>query len=391
MWAAEFIAICGTSLAIPFLPLYVQDLGVKDPARAQQWAGILVSANFVSAALLAPLWGILGDRYGRKPMSLRAILGMAVAIGLMGFARNPWQLLVLRLVQGAVGGFVSASIALVAAAVPKDRLGYSLGTLQTALTAGCVIGPLFGGVLADRIGYRHVFLLTGFLCLVAALLVAFFVQEKFTPVAKEDRVTLRDNLQMLHSLPLLRATFAVMVVTQIGLMVIQPILPLFVKELEAGQVTLLRTKVGLIYAAPGLAAIFAAPFWGRRGDRTSYRSTLALTLLGTGLCYLPQMLAQSALQLALMRFCVGLFTAGISTSANSVVASSVAESRTSSALSLLAMAQWTGSIAGPLLGGFIAVHLGIRPIFLLTGILLLGSGSGAWRVMRRAEAKPLAP
>ncbi|NLC57273.1 MAG: multidrug efflux MFS transporter, partial [Armatimonadetes bacterium] len=246
MWLAEFVAVSGISMVMPFLPLYVQELGVTDPGQAQRWAGILVAANFASATALGPLWGWLADRYGRKPMALRAIFGLAVAIGLMAFARSPGQLLALRLLQGAVGGFVSAAVALVATAAPKERMGYALGTLQTAATTGHVIGPLFGGVLSDRLGYSHVFLITGGACVLAGLIVAVFVRENFRPVAAAERHGLRDNLAMLRTLPALRTTFAVMFLTQIGLMVVQPVLPLFVQSLEADASGLLRTKVGLI-------------------------------------------------------------------------------------------------------------------------------------------------
>lgn len=388
MWVAEFVAIAGISLVMPFLPLYVQELGVDDPADAQRWAGVLVAANFVSATIMAPIWGWLGDRYGRKKMALRAIFGLSVAIGLMAFARTPQHLLVLRLLQGAVGGFVSASIALVATAVPKKRLGYALGTLQTSLTAGNVIGPLFGGVLADRLGYEHVFLITGSTCVLAGIIVALFVREEFTPVAPEERYGIRDNLAMLRTLPALRTTFGIMFVTQIGLMTIQPVLPLFVKSLEQGSGELLRTKVGLIFSMPGLAAVLAAPIWGRRGDRVGYRLTLALALLGAGLLYLPHYFVRTALQMMLIRFSVGLCAAGISPAAHSVVASAANPGRTAGALSLLSTAQWLGSIAGPLMGGYLSAHLGIRPMFVITGMLLLCSGCGAWRAAHRTPGKP---
>ena len=384
MWTAEFIAVSGISLVMPFLPLYVQDLGVKDPAAAQRWAGILVSANFLFAALLGPVWGWLGDRYGRKPMALRAIFGLAVSIGLMAFARRPEHLLVLRLLQGAVGGFIAASIALVASTTPKAHLGYTLGTLQTAVTAGSVMGPLFGGLLADRMGYNHVFLVTGAICVVAGLVVAVFVREDFTPVPADQRVGMRDNLGLLRTLPALRTMFGVMFVTQIGLMVIQPVLPLLVQNLEGGSSALLRTKIGLIYSMPGLAAVLAAPRWGRRGDRRGHQGTLAMALIGAGILYLPQALAQTAVHLMFLRFCVGLCAAGISPSANSVVASAVEETRMAGALSLLTTAQWMGSVAGPLLGGFLSAHIGIPPIFLVTGALLIASGLGA-----RRGVKPL--
>lgn len=390
MWVAEFIAVSGMSLITPFLPLYLLELGVKDVAQAQRWAGLLVSGSFICAAFMAPIWGSLADRYGRKPMALRAIMGLAVSIALMAFATRPVHLLLLRMLQGSVGGFVSASIALVASLVPKERLGTALGTLQTSLMAGHVVGPLIGGVLADRMGYNQVFLITGACCVLAALVVALFVHEHFTPVAPKDRHSFVQNLGMLRVVPALRATFLVMFVTQIGLMVIQPILALFIRDLASGSESLLRTKVGFVFSMPGLAAVLAAPLWGRRGDRVGYQKTLAVALLCTGVLYFPQACVRSAAQLALLRFVMGLFTAGISPSAHSVVASSVAENRTAAALSLLSTAQWSGSVVGPLLGGWVSSHLGARPVFVLTSALLLCSGTSALRASRQ-QTQALAP
>jgi DHA1 family multidrug resistance protein-like MFS transporter len=391
MWLAEFVATSGISLVMPFLPLYVLDLGVEDPVDAQRWAGLLIAANFISSALMAPVWGWLGDRYGRKKMVLRAIFGLSVAIGLMALVRTPQQLLALRLLQGAVGGFVAASIALVASATPKKHLGYALGLLQASSTAGHVVGPLFGGILADHFGYAQVFLITGATCVVAGIIVTLFVHEKFTPVAPEKRAGIRDTFSMLLTLPALRATFGIMFITQIGLMTIQPILALFVQSLEEGSGGMLRTKVGLIFAMPGLASVLAAPLWGRHGDRVGHRYTLAIALLGAGLLYLPHYLVHTAAQMMVIRFCVGLCTAGILPAANSVVASAVEPGQTAGALSLLSTARWLGCIAGPLMGGYLSARFGIRPMFMITGALLLTSGFGAWRTAHRAAAKANEP
>ena len=384
MWLAEFVAVSGISMVMPFLPLYVQELGVTDPGK-RSWAGILVAANFASATALGPLWGLAG-----RPLRAQADGPAGDSAWrwrlVDGVARSPGQLLALRLLQGAVGGFVSAAVALVATAAPKERMGYALGTLQTAATTGHVIGPLFGGVLSDRLGYSHVFLITGGACVLAGLIVAVFVRENFRGAAAE-RHGLRDNLAMLRTLPALRTTFAVMFLTQIGLMVVQPVLPLFVQSLEADASGLLRTKVGLIFSMPGLAAVLAAPAWGVRGDRVGYRWTLSLALLGSGLLYLPHALVQSAAQLMGIRFAVGLCTAGIAPAANSMVASTAAAGRTAGALSLLSTAQWLGAIAGPLLGGALSAQFGIRTMFLVTGTLLLCSGTCAWR----AAGKPVGP
>src|SRR5579871_3080700 len=139
--------IVAMTLLLPFLPLYVEQLGVTDHAAIVQWSGIAYGATFFSAALTAPLWGRLGDRYGRKLMLIRASLGMAVAMSLIGMAHNVWQLVALRLLAGLLGGYSSGSTVLVAAQTPKARTGWALGVMSAGIMAGNLAGPLIGGIV----------------------------------------------------------------------------------------------------------------------------------------------------------------------------------------------------------------------------------------------------
>ena len=154
----SFTTIVAMTLLLPFLPLYVEQLGVHDHAAIVQWSGIAYGATFFTAALVAPLWGRLADRYGRKLMLIRASLGMAVAMSLIGMAQNVWQLVALRLLAGLLGGYASGSIVLVATQTPKARSGWALGMLSSGIMAGNLVGPLIGGALPPLIGIRATFL-----------------------------------------------------------------------------------------------------------------------------------------------------------------------------------------------------------------------------------------
>jgi MFS transporter, DHA1 family, multidrug resistance protein len=123
----SFTTIVAMTLLLPFLPIYVEQLGVTDRAAIAQWSGIAYGATFFAAALVAPLWGRLADRYGRKLMLIRASLGMAVAMSLIGMAHNVWELVGLRLFAGFAGGYASGSTILVATQTPKARSGLALG------------------------------------------------------------------------------------------------------------------------------------------------------------------------------------------------------------------------------------------------------------------------
>ena len=148
----SFTTITAMTLLLPFLPIYVEQLGATDHAAIVQWSGIAYGATFFSAALTAPLWGRLADRYGRKLMLIRASLGMAVAMSLIGIAHTVWQLVALRLLAGLLGGYASGSMVLVAAQTPKARSGWALGVLSAGIMAGNLVGPLVGGVLPPLIG-----------------------------------------------------------------------------------------------------------------------------------------------------------------------------------------------------------------------------------------------
>src|ERR1700730_3026310 len=157
----SFTTIVAMTLMLPFLPLYVEQLGVKDHAAIVQWSGIAYGATFFTAALTAPLWGRLADLYGRKPMLIRASLGMAIIMSLMGMAHNVWQLVGLRLLAGLLGGFASGSTVLVANQTPKGRCVLALGFLSSGIMAGNLGGPIIGGSLPPLIGIRSAFLAAG--------------------------------------------------------------------------------------------------------------------------------------------------------------------------------------------------------------------------------------
>jgi MFS family permease len=155
--AGSFTTIIGMTLLLPFLPLYVEQLGVTGHAAIAQWSGIAFGATFFAAALMAPIWGRLADRYGSKLMLIRASLGMAVAQSLMGMAGNIWELVGLRLFAGLAGGYASGAMILVATQTPRARSGWALGMLSSGMMAGNLVGPVIGGALPPLIGIRATF------------------------------------------------------------------------------------------------------------------------------------------------------------------------------------------------------------------------------------------
>lgn len=386
VWIAELIALMGMSLIMPFLPLYLKDLGVPD-REASFWAGWVGGANFLCSALIAPFWGTLADRFGRKPMALRALVGLAVTVLLMGHAQNVYQLLLLRLMQGAFGGFVAAAIALVGAAVPRERLGSALGFLQTAVVGGNLVGPLLGGELSHRFGYRSTFQITGAALLVAAFLILVFVRERHTAPEPDERRGVAQNVQELIRVPALRWMLVVVVCSHAGMMLINPQISLFLRHLVRRPEELNRA-VGLVIAAPALASFLMAPLWGREGDRRGPARVLGFALCGAGLTIPGAALAQHVWQIFLVRLVMGGFISALSPSTHAAVARCVPQNRTAGAFSLLSSAQMLGSCLGPFASGPIAATFGVRCLFPLTGLLLLLGSAAAVRAHAEAGVSP---
>jgi len=199
LWGTQFLAMLGMNLVVPFLPFFIRQLGVTDDAALAQWSGVAFSGTFFSAFIATPIWGAFGDRYGRKPMVIRALVGLGASQLLIGLSQSPFQVVLFRIVQGAISGFIASSLALVSTNTPKDRIGYALGMLQSATAGGMVMGPFVGGLLADLIGYREIFFITASLCFVGSVVVFYHVKELSHPSREAKPFTVRQNYQLMFS------------------------------------------------------------------------------------------------------------------------------------------------------------------------------------------------
>ncbi|MBC7327486.1 MFS transporter [bacterium] len=366
LWAAQLLIFIGMSFVMPFMPFYIQTLGVKDPASVARWSGLIFGIPFLFSSFFAPIWGTIGDLYGRKPMILRAMFGASVVLTLMGFAKNVHQLFVLRALQGILGGFVGPTMALVTTSVPEERLGASIGFLQTSMIAGGIVGPFFGGILADMMGYRPLFRLTGLCAFLSALAVALLVEEERNlEAAQSSNYGLRDNIKFFfNSKELLTLAFTIFIMN-FGIMLVEPVLPLFIASLGVKK-TIVSTVTGAIFASTGFVNIFATPLWGRRADKKGYKNTLIICMLGACLCYIPQALVRNAYQLAFLRIILGIFSSGIPPSTQAIIAHNVPAERRGGVFGLTNSASLFANIIGPSTGGFLASIIGIRPSFLFT-------------------------
>ena len=378
----SFTTIVAMTLLLPFLPLYVEQLGVKDHAAIVQWSGAAYGATFLSAALVAPLWGRLADRYGRKPMLIRASLGMAVAMALIGVAGNVWQLVGLRLLAGLLGGYASGSMVLVATQTPKERTGWALGTMSSAIMAGNLVGPLVGGALPPLIGIRATFFAAGAVIFVAFLATAFLVREEKKPRAAAAHAAEAAGWSAVPDKgPLVAMLFTGMLL-MLANMSIEPIITVYVATLVEDPARVTMTA-GLVMSAAALGSILSASRLGRLADRVGHWNVIVGCLAVSALLLIPQAFVSAGWQLVALRFLMGLSLGGLLPCIASVIRHSVPEHVAGNMLGYSTSAQYVGQVAGPLVGGFVGGHVGMRAVFIGTSVLMAAGAAWNWFAKRR--------
>lgn len=392
IWAAELVAIAGFSVTLPFLPYYVQELGVTDLEQVEIWSALLVTGQAATMAIFAPVWGSLADRYGRKLMVERAMFGGAMLLGAMALVRNVQQLAILRVLQGCVTGTIPAATTLVASSVPRRRAGYALGLLQMAVYSGASVGPLLGGLVADAFGYRAAFWVTAALLFAAGLSVFFLVEERFEPPRQKENPSaegpgpsgatglaggpaesFRQGLALVLRSQALLVMFGTRLVMNFGSRIMAPMLPLFIQSLmpdgeRVASVTGLITGVGAATAALGAVAL------GRVGDRIGHRRVLLACALGAAALYAPQFFVATPTELLILQGAVGIALGGILASVSATLANLAPEGRQGVVYGLDASAVSVANAAAPMVGAAIAAGLGLRFIFICTaGIFALAA------------------
>jgi MFS transporter, DHA1 family, multidrug resistance protein len=370
IWAAQFITMMGMNIVVPFLPFYVQSLGVTNPDDVARWSGYVFAGPFFISLFLTPIWGHLGDRYGRRMMVIRAVFGLGLSQALMGFSQSVEMLFFFRMLQGALSGFIAAALALVSSATPKQHTGYALGLLQTASSSGAVIGPLVGGSLADTFGYRPLFFVVALFCVVAGIFVVRFVKEP--PREDDPRVhkhTVFDNVRIAYKSPPIRAALMLIVLSQVALLIVQPIFALYVESLS-GATARIATLAGAIFSITGVFMVLAAPWWGKRNDKKSYKKNLTIAISGAAITSLAQGFVTNAYQLLILRALHGFCLGGILPTLYSYVSKHSLPNRRGGMMGIASSATVLANMIGPMSGGYIGAWAGLRTNFYVTGAIL---------------------
>ncbi|AJA46650.1 multidrug resistance protein MdtG [Clostridium pasteurianum DSM 525 = ATCC 6013] len=377
-WFGTFVTLIGMSQIAPIMPLYIKQLGIHNVSAISQISGIAFGATFVVSAIFSPIWGYVADRFGRKPMLLRASLGMAVVVGSMGLAQNVYQLIGLRILQGVITGYSTACTTLVATQTEKKHAGWALGVLSTAFVSGSLLGPLVGGYLDEFLGLKFTFFLTGGLMLIAFFTTLFFVKEDFVPSEKKKVESAKELWKQLPNSNIIVTLFVSSFILQFAYYSVEPIITIYIGQL-AGSLNHVALIAGMAFSASGLANIIAAPRLGKLSDRIGPQKVVLGALILAGIVFIPQAFVKNPWQLMALRFGLGIATAGLSPSINTLLKKITPEKFTGRIFGFNISAYYMGTFTGSVIGGQIAAHLGIKYVFFITSSLLFFNAIWVYR------------
>lgn len=391
LWLAQLIAIIGFQAIQPFLPYYIQEFDVADLDEALIWAGRIGTAAGMAMALSSPVWGALADRFGRKAMVVRAMLGGGIAVAAMAYVTSLQQLLAVRVVQGVLSGTVAACTTLVSTTTPRQHLGYALGMMQGAVMLGVSLGPLLGSPVIEFYGYERCFLGAGMLVTLAGVVVKIWVKEDFRRCPESqtnakasrggfgfvrdsaDLLRLKPYMIMLVSLTMIQFTFAT----------IMPVLPLFLQKLANTENIV--ALAGTVFSLMGLVGAISSAVMGRFSDRVGAQRTLIGGLIATAVIMVLQGLSTTVFMLASFRILNGVSIGTIRPVANALIARVVPEENRGKAFGLLTSANAFGFAFGPMVGAYLGVQLGFAAVFHLTGAAFLLLALWVWRALGRVD------
>lgn len=373
VWFGCLFTGLAISQIIPFLPLYVEQLGVTDPSSLTLWSGLIFSVTFMVSAIVSPMWGSLADRKGRKLMLLRASLGMGIVIFLQAFVTDVWQLFLLRALMGLTSGYIPNAMALVATQVPRERSGWAMSMVTTAQICGVIMGPMMGGFLADWVGLRAVFLITSGLLLTSFLITLFLIKEGGQPrVKKEDKLSGTMVFRSLGNPGVIISLFLTTLTIQLCNGSISPILTLFVRELEPN-VQNIAFISGVVAAIPGVSALFSAPTLGKLGDRIGAQRILFSALILTFVLFVTMSWVGSAFQLGALRFLLGFAEGAMMPAVQTMLLRYSSDRVTGRIFGYNQSFMYLGNVVGPLIGSGVSAIGGFRWVFAATAVVVLAN------------------
>ncbi len=381
-----FLTCVSWNQVMPFLPKFMQQMGITDKHVMSLWLGWVFALQSVASIVTMPFWGKLGDKYGRKPMAVRAGVCLAGIYFGMAVCQTPLQLVILRFLNGALTGFIPSSMALIATNTPESEAPKSLATAQVANSSGLIIGPAIGGWLASLIGYRGSMVLSGSLVMLATIAVLVLVQERNKAPVVEQTSLIQDFAQSLRSPVLGSIMFTVMVTGVFGA-ALSPILVLHLSGLYHG---LPDWASGTVFSLSPLALALTAHSWTRGGERWGFHRSIQIGLTGGAITAMILTFMSGIWSFAAAFFVNGMFMAAILPSTSALICTKVDNAFRGRAYGMQSSATMIGTVVGPFIGTRVGDIYGTQYVFLVTGaIMLLGaigfaSLAGRWNAATSA-------
>ena len=368
-----FCTSFGVSQLAPILPLYFHDLGVKTPEAMSLWSGLATGATYLLVCLAAPFWGRVADKKGRKITLIRSSFGMALCNLLLAFQTTPEGVVLIRLIQGLVSGFYTATITLIASETPLERTGWALGLLASANLTGSLIGPLIGGYLADIIGIRNDFILVGILMSIAGVLATVFIHENYQPKANVEKLTLSKLKEKIPEFNSIVALCIASFIYAICIMSLQPVISIYIKGIVPSNTGNVAFIAGAVFSAMGIAQLISSSPLGKLVDKIGPRKVLMVSLIYVGILNIPQAYVSDVYQLAIIRFLQGFGLGGMLPALNTYLSSKTPREFTGQVFSYNQSSLFLGYFLGSIGGASLMAWLGFTTLFWASGGLFIVS------------------
>lgn len=369
--ACVFCTAFGVSQLAPILPLYFHDLGVQTPEAMSLWSGLATGATYIIVCLAAPFWGRVADKKGRKITLIRSSFGMALCNILIAFQTTPEGVVLIRLVQGLVSGFYSASITLIASESPIERTGWALGLLASANLAGSLIGPLLGGYIADTVGIRNDFIIVGTLMGLAGVLATIFIHENYVPQPNPEKLSIRKLKEQIPEFNSIVALCVASFIYAICIMSLQPVISVYIKGIVPSDTENLAFIAGAVFSAMGIAQLMSSSPLGKLVDKIGPRKVLVVSLIYVGILNIPQAYVSDVYQLAIIRFLQGFGLGGMLPALNTYLSSKTPREFTGQVFSYNQSCLFFGYFLGSVGGASLMAWLGFTTLFWVSGGLFI--------------------
>lgn len=366
-----FCTAFGVSQLAPILPLYFHDLGVQTPEAMSLWSGLATGATYIIVCLAAPFWGRVADKKGRKITLIRSSFGMALCNALIAFQTTPEGVVLIRLIQGLVSGFYSASITLIASETPIERTGWALGLLASANLAGSLIGPLLGGYIADTVGIRNDFIIVGALMGLAGVLATIFIHENYVPKPNPEKLSIRKLKEQIPEFNSIVALCVASFIYAICIMSLQPVISVYIKGIVPSDTENLAFIAGAVFSAMGIAQLMSSSPLGKLVDKIGPRKVLVVSLIYVGVLNIPQAYVSDIYQLAIIRFLQGFGLGGMLPALNTYLSSKTPREFTGQVFSYNQSCLFFGYFLGSVGGASLMAWLGFTTLFWVSGGLFI--------------------